>query len=229
MGPGVARQNTDSYDKLQNNISSVRVTQRTLATRILMYFYLLITCMLIVLFLKMHFSASRCMNTDEARLVFQKYDEMMKLLHDYCSRVYTSWASRVDVDCNFNLDQPLLLRDKEKNILSVNFNKQANGFHFHSTHHVLMLKRYDVFILLYPLITLYCILCLKLVAVLREVKYLTIQGQEDIPPSAADVFAKHETFRKYVSNLDLIVFWYNEVRHNITQQFKVNASLSRLC
>ncbi|KAL2078484.1 hypothetical protein ACEWY4_026169 [Coilia grayii] len=115
-----------------------------------------------------------CMDTDEARLVFQKYEEMMKLLHDYCTRVYTSWTSRVDVDCKFNLDQPLLLRDKETNVLSVNFNKQ-------------------------------------LVAVLREVKYLTIQGQEGIPPSAADVFANYETFRKYVSNLDLIVFWYNEV------------------
>ncbi|XP_076154706.1 dynein axonemal heavy chain 17-like isoform X2 [Alosa pseudoharengus] len=119
-----------------------------------------------------------CMNTDEARLVFQKYDEMMKLLNDYCIRVYTNWTSQVDVDCRFNLDQPLLLRDKEKNVLSVNFNRQ-------------------------------------LVAVLREVKYLTIQGQDGIPPSAADVFAKHEIFRKYVSNLDLIVFWYNEVRATV--------------
>lgn len=52
---------------------------------------------------------------------------------------------------------------------------------------------------------------LQLVAVLREVKYLTIQGQEDIPESAAGVFANSETFRKFVGNLDLIVSWYNKV------------------
>lgn len=103
-----------------------------------MRLHIISTCILVVLLLKMYFSASRCMNTDEARLVFQKYDEMMKLLHDYCTRVYTSWTSRVDVDCKFNLDQPLLLRDKEKNILSVNFNRQANAFHFHSAYHVFL-------------------------------------------------------------------------------------------
>jgi dynein heavy chain len=53
---------------------------------------------------------------------------------------------------------------------------------------------------------------LQLVAVLREVKYLTIQGQQDVPPSAAEVFSQSETFRKYVGNLDLIVSWYNQVQ-----------------
>uniref|UniRef100_A0A4W5LZ37 Dynein heavy chain tail domain-containing protein n=1 Tax=Hucho hucho TaxID=62062 RepID=A0A4W5LZ37_9TELE len=52
---------------------------------------------------------------------------------------------------------------------------------------------------------------LQLVAVLREVKYLTIQGQQDVPPSAAEVFSQSETFRKYVGNLDLIVSWYNQI------------------
>ncbi|KAM9412460.1 dynein axonemal heavy chain 17-like [Salvelinus alpinus] len=115
-----------------------------------------------------------CMDTDEARLVFQKYEEMMGLLHQYCVSVYTEWTSRVDTDCQFNLEQPLLLRNTKNNVLSVNFNKQ-------------------------------------LVAVLREVKYLTIQGQQDVPPSAAEVFSQSETFRKYVGNLDLIVSWYNQI------------------
>ncbi|XP_056152705.1 dynein axonemal heavy chain 17-like [Lampris incognitus] len=52
----------------------------------------------------------------------------------------------------------------------------------------------------------------KLVAVLREVKYLTIQGQENIPLSAADVFAQNSILRKYVCNLDLLVSWYNQIR-----------------
>uniref|UniRef100_A0A674EYE2 Dynein axonemal heavy chain 17 n=1 Tax=Salmo trutta TaxID=8032 RepID=A0A674EYE2_SALTR len=115
-----------------------------------------------------------CMDTDEARLVFQKYEEMMGLLHQYCVSVYTEWTSRVGTDCQFNLEQPLLLRNTKNNVLSVNFNKQ-------------------------------------LVAVLREVKYLTIQGQQDVPPSAAEVFSQSETFRKYVGNLDLIVSWYNQI------------------
>ncbi|MGH0121561.1 UNVERIFIED_CONTAM: hypothetical protein FKN15_040688 [Acipenser sinensis] len=114
-----------------------------------------------------------CMCTDEAKLVFQKYEEMLNLLHKYCEHVYVKWTTQVDDDCQFNLEQPLILRDPKSNLIRVNFNKQ-------------------------------------LVAVLREVKYLTIQGQEDIPESAAGVFANSETFRKFVGNLDLIVSWYNK-------------------
>ncbi|XP_030631015.1 dynein heavy chain 17, axonemal-like [Chanos chanos] len=119
-----------------------------------------------------------CMDTDEAQLVFRKYDEMIDLLDSYCGNIYAQWTSRVDADCQFNLNQPLLLRDPETNVLSVNFNKQ-------------------------------------LVAVLREVHYLTIQGQENIPPNTGDVFAKRETFRTFVGNLDLIVSWYNQVRATV--------------
>lgn len=68
---------------------------------------------------------SRCMDTDEARLVFQKYEEMMGLLHQYCVSVYTEWTSQVGTDCQFNLEQPLLLRNTKNNVLSVNFNKQV--------------------------------------------------------------------------------------------------------
>ncbi|KAI5103364.1 dynein beta chain, ciliary, partial [Silurus meridionalis] len=52
----------------------------------------------------------------------------------------------------------------------------------------------------------------QLVAVLREVKYLKILGQEDIPPCAHDIFTRHETFRKYVANLVLIASGYNQVK-----------------
>uniref|UniRef100_A0A8D0EXS5 Dynein axonemal heavy chain 17 n=1 Tax=Strix occidentalis caurina TaxID=311401 RepID=A0A8D0EXS5_STROC len=50
----------------------------------------------------------------------------------------------------------------------------------------------------------------ELVAVLREVKYLNLQQQQDIPGSARSLFAQNETFQKFVDNLDLIVGWYNE-------------------
>lgn len=51
----------------------------------------------------------------------------------------------------------------------------------------------------------------QLVAVLREVKYLSFQQQQDIPRSAENLFSQHETFRKFVGNLELVVGWYNEV------------------
>ncbi|NWI54818.1 DYH17 protein, partial [Calyptomena viridis] len=50
----------------------------------------------------------------------------------------------------------------------------------------------------------------ELAAVLREVKYLKIQQQQDIPKNAEDLFAQNETFQKLGDNLELIVSWYNE-------------------
>lgn len=40
---------------------------------------------------------------------------------------------------------------------------------------------------------------------------MNFQQQKEIPNSAESLFSKHETFRKFVGNLELIVGWYNEV------------------
>ena len=58
---------------------------------------------------------------------------------------------------------------------------------------------------------------MQLVAVLREVHYLEIRASEDIPESAASIYAKNDTFRQYLANLDLIVKWYNKVRETILE------------
>ena len=53
---------------------------------------------------------------------------------------------------------------------------------------------------------------------LREVKYLeTAQNEtlEGIPESATSMYARNETFHKFLSNLDLIVAWYNKVRETL--------------
>ncbi|NWR46185.1 DYH17 protein, partial [Regulus satrapa] len=50
----------------------------------------------------------------------------------------------------------------------------------------------------------------KLSAVLREVKYLKIQQQQDIPSNAESLFAQNESFQNIGDNLELIVGWYNE-------------------
>ena len=57
-----------------------------------------------------------------------------------------------------------------------------------------------------------------MIAVLREVKYLeNAQNEtlESIPESATNIYSRNETFHKFLSNLDLIVAWYNKVRETL--------------
>ncbi|NWV29438.1 DYH17 protein, partial [Origma solitaria] len=109
----------------------------------------------------------------EAELVSRKYEEMMGLLQGYSKRIYEEWASGPGQECQFSPEQPLLRRDPESALLSVNFSRELS-------------------------------------AVLREVKYLKIQQQQDIPSSAESLFAQNDTFQKIGDNLELIVGWYNE-------------------
>ena len=57
----------------------------------------------------------------------------------------------------------------------------------------------------------------QLVALLREVKYLEMQKEENraIPEKAAAVFAQNETYRKYLQNLDVTVHLYNNIRETV--------------
>ncbi|CAD7668337.1 unnamed protein product [Nyctereutes procyonoides] len=119
------------------------------------------------------------MSSSEAKLIYQKYDEMIELLRRYREKTYQQWVAGVDQDCHFNLGQPLIQRDPATNLIQVNFSK-------------------------------------ALVAVLREVKYLGFQQQKEIPASAENLFSQHETFRKFVGNLELIVGWYNEIKTTLT-------------
>ncbi|XP_039715555.1 dynein axonemal heavy chain 17 isoform X6 [Pteropus medius] len=119
------------------------------------------------------------MSSTEAKLIYQKYDEMMALLRGYREKTFQDWVAGVDQDCHFNLGQPLIQRDHVTKLIRVNFSK-------------------------------------ALVAVLREVKYLNFQHQKGIPDSAESLFSKHETFRKFVGNLELVVGWYNEITTTVT-------------
>ncbi|XP_036920260.1 dynein heavy chain 17, axonemal [Sturnira hondurensis] len=118
------------------------------------------------------------MSSVEAKLIYQKYEEMMELLRSYRERAYRQWVSGVDEDCSFNLGQPLIQRDPLSGLVRVNFSS-------------------------------------ALVAVLREVKYLNFQQQKAIPNSAEKLFSQHETFWKFVGNLELIVGWYNEIKTTV--------------
>ncbi|XP_058902457.1 dynein axonemal heavy chain 17 isoform X5 [Kogia breviceps] len=59
----------------------------------------------------------------EAKLIYQKYDEMVELLRRYRERIYQQWVAGVDQDCHFNLGQPLIQRDPVTSLIRVNFSK----------------------------------------------------------------------------------------------------------
>ncbi|XP_069339031.1 dynein axonemal heavy chain 17 [Eulemur rufifrons] len=63
------------------------------------------------------------MSSEEAKLVYQKYDEMVALLGGYRQKIYQQWVERVDQDCHFNLGQPLIQRSATTNLIHVNFSK----------------------------------------------------------------------------------------------------------
>lgn len=68
-------------------------------------------------------SAPRVMSSTEAKLIYQKYDEMMALLRGYREKTFQDWVAGVDQDCHFNLGQPLIQRDHVTKLIRVNFSK----------------------------------------------------------------------------------------------------------
>lgn len=72
-------------------------------------------------------SNSRVMSSSEAKLIYQKYDEMIELLRRYREKTYQQWVAGVDQDCHFNLGQPLIQRDPATNLIQVNFNKAVGA------------------------------------------------------------------------------------------------------
>ncbi|XP_075413447.1 dynein axonemal heavy chain 11 [Tenrec ecaudatus] len=57
----------------------------------------------------------------------------------------------------------------------------------------------------------------KLVAVLREVKYLLMLKKPDIPASALASFKKRNTILKYIGSLDLLVHAYNTLKQTLLE------------
>lgn len=63
------------------------------------------------------------MSSTEAKLIYQKYEEMLELLRSYRDKTYRQWVGGVDQDCHFNLGQPLILRSAVTGLIQVNFSK----------------------------------------------------------------------------------------------------------
>lgn len=54
----------------------------------------------------------------------------------------------------------------------------------------------------------------KLSAILREVHYLKLMDNEGIPEVALKMSERNEVFRKYITNLNCTIEWYNKIRRN---------------
>lgn len=94
--------------------------------------------------------------------------------------IYKEWIAGVDEACSFNLNQPLITRNEESKLITVNFDPQ-------------------------------------LVAVLREVKYLEIRSEEEVPEAAKSIYSRYDTLWKFTTNLDLTVSLYNKVRTTVLE------------
>ncbi|XP_067860408.1 dynein axonemal heavy chain 9-like [Heptranchias perlo] len=65
-----------------------------------------------------------CMDSLEGKRMIQKYEEMMELLDQYEAQLYLEWSKTVAEKSQYNLTQPLLKRDPETKLISVNFDPQ---------------------------------------------------------------------------------------------------------
>ncbi|KAL7886390.1 hypothetical protein AOLI_G00041110 [Acnodon oligacanthus] len=76
-------------------------------------------------------------------LVQHQYREMSTLLDEFEEKVYSDWCSDVEQVCQLNLDQPLIRRDSDTGLLSVNFNQELLAI-LRDVRHLQMLERVDI-------------------------------------------------------------------------------------
>ncbi|XP_064531689.1 dynein axonemal heavy chain 9 isoform X4 [Pseudopipra pipra] len=60
----------------------------------------------------------------QGRRVVQKYEEMIQLLDRYQEKLYLDWSQTVSEKSQYNLTQPLIRRDPETKLITVNFDPQ---------------------------------------------------------------------------------------------------------
>ncbi|CAN9508871.1 unnamed protein product [Ophioblennius macclurei] len=65
-----------------------------------------------------------CLESAEGLRVIGKYEEVMQLLDRYSSGLYEAWTESVGESSQYNLGLPLISRDPDTRLISVNFNPQ---------------------------------------------------------------------------------------------------------
>ncbi|KAL2297572.1 hypothetical protein Nmel_016116 [Mimus melanotis] len=64
------------------------------------------------------------LDSARGRRVLQKYEDMIQLLDRYQEKLYLDWSQTVSEKSEYNLTQPLLRRDPQTKLLTVNFDPQ---------------------------------------------------------------------------------------------------------
>ncbi|XP_076454452.1 dynein beta chain, ciliary-like [Babylonia areolata] len=63
-----------------------------------------------------------CTSSDDAKLLYEKYENMLRTLDLWKQEQFENWAKTVDQACEFNMDQPLISRVYDVyNLIKVNF------------------------------------------------------------------------------------------------------------
>ncbi|XP_015248307.1 PREDICTED: dynein heavy chain 9, axonemal [Cyprinodon variegatus] len=75
-------------------------------------------------FSKLRHLLPRCLESAQGARVIQKYEEMMQLLDRYSSDLYETWTEGVSESSQYNLSLPLITRDSDTHLISVNFKPQ---------------------------------------------------------------------------------------------------------
>ena len=119
---------------------------------------------------------------------------MIALIGQYKVETYASWTSRVDEDCKINLSQPLIIRNSETNLISVNFDKRLQA--------VLREVKYLKFMNEETIPES----AAQVRFSLKAIFFFLIIFQ---------LFERHDTLRLWVSSLDQIIRWYNKIRTTV--------------
>ncbi|XP_077967769.1 dynein beta chain, ciliary-like [Styela clava] len=64
------------------------------------------------------------MDSGEGKEMEMKYSQMMQLLKKYEESIYDDWSKQVDQKSEFNLNQPLISRNEETKLITINFDPQ---------------------------------------------------------------------------------------------------------
>ncbi|KAL8567586.1 hypothetical protein ACOMHN_054399 [Nucella lapillus] len=85
-----------------------------------------------------------CTTSEDAKLLYVKYENMLRLLGLWQREQYEAWTKDVDRACSFNLDQPIIQRvDFVYNLIMVNFDPELVAV-LRETHYLKTLSYTDI-------------------------------------------------------------------------------------